>query len=309
MHILVLITLAHTISCTHKEEAKVQEADSLSLRIALLPCAECIPFYYADSLGIFDSLHVKVKLLTYESAMDADTAFVNGKADIEVTDLVKACLWVGNGDSIKVIMSGDLNMWLCTSPAARIIKVESIREKIIGTTRHSSVDFFTDKILESAKMSELDLNKPQINNMTLRAKMVDLNQYDGAILAEPFASEVEARGAKRLTSTSDLKLNGMMAVVARDSLLKTRNDEIRKIIKAYKIAAEAINSDTTDVLAYIPRDNGIYLPDTLYQRKAYRTNATPSDSLLQLINTWAKGRKLIKEDVTSERLFSKQIIQ
>ena len=45
--------------------------------------------------------------------------------------------------------------------------------------------------------------------------MVDQNQYDGAILPEPYASECQARGARRI---ADLRLP-LGALIVKDSIL------------------------------------------------------------------------------------------
>jgi len=142
-------------SCGQTEKVKM-DTDSTALKLGVLPTMECLPFYYADSIGIFDSLGIDVKLVTFEAAMDADTAFVNGCIDGIVTDLVKECIWRGNGDTAHVAMVGDLRLWLVTAPKARLLKAESIKEKIIGITRHSSVDYFADKILESVKLQSTE---------------------------------------------------------------------------------------------------------------------------------------------------------
>ena len=192
-------------SC-NQTNGTVNEEDSTAIKLGVLPTMECLPFYYADSIGLFDSLGVNVHLVTFDAAMDADTAFVNGKIDGIVTDLVKACIWQGQGDTAMVAMVGELRMWLITAPKARLLKAESLREKIIGITRHSAVDYFSDKILESVKLQSIDLNKPQINNIRIRGLMVDQDQMDGAILPEPYASEAVARGARRLNGTEEMKV-------------------------------------------------------------------------------------------------------
>lgn len=227
--------------------------------------------------------------------MDADTAFMNGDVDGIVSDLVKACVWQGNGDSVSIVMGGDLRLWLVTAQNARLLKAESLKEKIIGITRHSAVDFFTDKVLESVKLQSIDLNKPQINKVALRTLMVDQDQYDGAILPEPFASEAVARGAKRLTSTDDVKVKGMMAVLFADSVYKSRKEEIDKIAAVYDLAVEQLNADTvSNVLSFLPKANSLYLPDTLYSPTPFRKSAMPTDSMKNVVRGWAKGRGLIK---------------
>ncbi len=281
-------------SCGQTEKVKM-DTDSTALKLGVLPTMECLPFYYADSIGIFDSLGIDVKLVTFEAAMDADTAFVNGCIDGIVTDLVKECIWRGNGDTAHVAMVGDLRLWLVTAPKARLLKAESIKEKIIGITRHSSVDYFADKILESVKLQSTELNKPQINNLRLRCLMVDQDQYDGAILPEPYASEAVARGAKRLTGTEDLKLTNLLCVLFNDSVSQVRKDEIQKIRQAYDMAVLALNTDTlSNVLDFIPEQQRILLPDTLFKYVPMKPSITYDDTMMTDVKKWVKGRGLVK---------------
>ncbi len=281
-------------SCGQTEKVKM-DTDSTALKLGVLPTMECLPFYYADSIGIFDSLGIDVKLVTFEAAMDADTAFMNGCIDGIVTDLVKECIWRGNGDTAHVAMVGDLRLWLVTAPKARLLKAESIKEKIIGITRHSSVDYFADKILESVKLQSTELNKPQINNLRLRGLMVDQDQYDGAILPEPYASEAVARGAKRLTGTEDLKLTNLLCVLFNDSVSQVRKDEIQKIRQAYDMAVLALNTDTlSNVLDFIPEQQRILLPDTLFKYVPMKPSITYDDTMMTDVKKWVKGRGLVK---------------
>ncbi len=281
-------------ACNQTDNVK-RDDDSTALKLAVMPTMDCLPFYYADSLGMFDSLGVNVKLVTFDAAMDADTAFKKGDVDGIVSDLVKLCIWRGNGDSLTVAMAADLNMWLVTSQNSRLLKAESLKDKIIGLTRHSSLDFFADKILESVKMESIDLNKPQINNIKLRTLMVDQNQYDGALLPEPYASEAVARGAKRLTSMDMLNLPVMMSVLFCDSTAKARKGDIDNIMIAYNMAVDAINADTvSSLIKFIPKEHTVYLPDTLLAPIIYKHSEMPSDSMLQVVKNWAKGRGLVK---------------
>lgn len=280
-------------SCSQTDRT-VSEKDSTAIRLGVLPTMECLPFYYADSIGLFDSLGVNVHLVTFDAAMDADTAFVNGKIDGIVTDLVKACIWQGQGDTAMVAMVGELRMWLITAPKARLLKAESLREKIIGITRHSAVDYFADKILESVKLQSIDLNKPQINNIRLRGLMVDQDQMDGAILPEPYASEAVARGAKRLNGTEEMKVANLMCVLFNDSIHRARKREIENIRSVYDQAITALNADTlSNVLEYIPKEHRTAMPDTLFRYSPLHVSMEYADSMMTDVKKWAKGRNLV----------------
>ena len=292
---LFIGVLGLLLSCGQTDKVGTYE-DSTALKLGVLPTMECLPFFYADSIGLFEQLGMPVKLVVFDAAMDADTAFMNGSIDGIVSDLVKACIWRGQGDTAQVVMVGELSLWLITAPKARLMKAESLREKIIGITRHSALDYFTDKILESVKMQSIDLNKPQINNIKLRGMMVNQDQYDGAILPEPFASEAVARGAKRLDSTEGMKVANLMCVLFNDSVYRSRKNDISKIRQVYDMAVEALNADSlSNVLTYIPVSHRVYLPDTLFTYKPMKPSVVYHDSMMTDVKRWAKSRELIKE--------------
>ena len=301
----IMVSIKQVLTCTlaaalllscnknaEKETKQTSDYDSLTIRLALLPTVDCLPFYYAKEEGLFDSLGIKVKLKTYRAAMDADTAFCGTTADAIWSDMVKACIW------------------------------RSLKEKIIGITRHSAVDLTTDWILSRAKLLSTDLNKPQINNLKLRCYMVDQNQYDGALLPEPYASECEARGARRVIGTPELGLN-LSAVVFKDSVLARHKEDIPKLKQAYDIAVRQLNQliasydslETDSVLMasedapqlllmkYIPKNRSIEIPDTLVKYPQFLPANTPSDSAFARAKRWCQGRTLLKKDIKKEDLF------
>ena len=105
------------------------------MSIAILANKDNLPFYYADSMGIYKELGLNVEFYNYGASMDCDTAFVNREVDGVVDDIIKANIWHSNGDSIKVVMSGDLCLYLLTSRSARIKQITSRRENHSGDTQ------------------------------------------------------------------------------------------------------------------------------------------------------------------------------
>lgn len=322
--LICIFSLLLLYSCNNKNETKSRndrDYDSLTIRLAVLPTVDCLPFYYAKEEGLFDSLGVKVKLKTYRAAMDADTAFRGTTADAIWSDMVKACIWRSQGDSVTVVMATQLDLYLMTAYSARIRQISSLKEKIIGITRNSAVDMVTDQILSRAKFLSTDLNKPQINNIKLRCYMVDQNQYDGALLPEPYASECEARGARRVIGTLELSLN-LSAVIIKDSVLARHKEDIPKLKQAYDIAVQQLNqlianydSLKTDtvlmasenapqllLMKYIPQSRSIEIPDTLVKYPKFLPASTPTDSAFIQAKRWCQGRTLLKKDIKKEDL-------
>lgn len=216
------------------KEKEAKDSDSAVIHIAVLPTEECQPFYVAQQRGLFDSLGVEVKLDTFLAAMDADTAFMNNQIQLLVSDSLKARYLnsIVKGDSILSILTDTLRLSMMTGKPTRIKSISSLKEKIIALTRNSALDYFADKTMDKAGIKREYLNRPQINNIALRADMLNLNQYDGAILPEPFATLCEEQGAYRINSTKE----PLMRVLVKQRVMKKRKHDIERIKEAYTIA-------------------------------------------------------------------------
>ena len=88
LYSLILFMLA---SCSERQEAMQYDADSTGidttvLRVAVMPTMSCLPVYYAERIGLADSLGLKMELRRYQAQMDIDTAILYGHADIAFTD-------------------------------------------------------------------------------------------------------------------------------------------------------------------------------------------------------------------------------
>ncbi len=210
-----------------------KDSDSSVVHIAVLPVAECEPFNEALRRGVFDSLGIEIKLDTFTSAMDADTAFVSGRVHLLVSDAVKAKYLRTriNGDTLTSVITDTLRLYMMTASESKITAIRNLKERVVAVTRNSAVDHFADRTMDKARISRDYLNRPQINDIPLRAKMLNLNQFDGAVLPEPYASQCEAQGAHRIASFKE----PMMRVLVTGKTYKRFKNTIDKIQEAYSL--------------------------------------------------------------------------
>ncbi len=301
LYIILPFVIAGLFSCNDTKDDSVVEYDSTALHVALVPTMDNLPLYYAKETGIYDSLGLNIELLTYSSAMDCDTAFTNGEADGVVSDIVKANIWRSRGDSVKVVMRTDLNLFLMSTHSSRIKSVNNIKEKIMAITRNSALDYMADKVMEHIKLPLLQLNKPQINDIALRCKMTDQNQYDGAFLPEPYAMEAENNGAHRLISSSEL-IGNLSAVIFHDSIVAKRNDDIHKFVEGYDIAVNRLNAlnerGDKDMIYTIKTKFISEIPDTILSYPVFKASSMPDAKIVSSTAEWANGRTLMKRTVS-----------
>ena len=301
LYIILPFVIAGLFSCNDSKDDSVVEHDSTALHVALVPTMDNLPLYYAKETGIYDSLGLNIELLTYSSAMDCDTAFTNGEADGVVSDIVKANIWRSRGDSVKVVMRTDLNLFLMSTHSSRIKSVNNIKEKIMAITRNSALDYMADKVMEHIKLPLLQLNKPQINDIALRCKMTDQNQYDGAFLPEPYAMEAENNGAHRLISSSEL-IGNLSAIIFHDSIVAKRNDAIHKLVEGYDIAVNRLNAlnerGDKDMIYTIKTKFISEIPDTILSYPVFKASSMPDAKIVSSTAEWANGRTLMKRTVS-----------
>ena len=303
------IVLLCMVGCVgNVTETDESDDDSTALRIGVLPTMECLPLYAAAETGVFDSLGLSVRLVTFEAAMDADTAFVRGHIDGVASDLVKAVLWKSRGDSIRMALSADLNLHLVTSRPARLKTGESLKERIVAFTRNSALDYTADGMMALSKLQSEQLNKPQINNIQLRLQMLLNNQYDGAILPEPYATLATSQGHNLVLSTQNLKrFNPLFTIVVHDTLMRSRRSDVVKLTQAYDIMASRIervdSADASQWISYLPLAEA--WPDSMVLIPVVSRVQKPSEVVVDSVKQWLRRRSLMQRDVKSSDLLMK----
>ena len=245
LYFIFSLILTIVVGC-QENSTKTGESDydSSAFHIALLPVEECQPFLLAEQYGLYDSLGINVQIHEYNAAMDADTALMNGFVSMEVSDSVKMDILqtqCDSTDSIVCVMKDHLALSLIMSNKARVKNIKNVKEKIVAMTRNSSLDYFANKITEEAGLKHEELNRPQINNIRLRTQMLLQDQYDGAILPEPWATQCVDSGATRVT-TSDKIQPLQFFLIVKSSVNKKHKSDIGKIKEAYQLAKKRAES-------------------------------------------------------------------
>ena len=255
-----LLSIIMLASCANKQEAMlsvtdVEEADSLALHVALMPTLGCLPIYYAERTGITDSLGLIIRLLQYSAQMDIDTAIVRKHADVAYTDIIRA-IRLSDSVYISPFLSVEEPITMVAQKGEKIKKAKQMSEKMVAICRLCATDYWCEKMLDSIKISQDSIYRPQINNVKLRAKMICTGLLEGAMLEEPYASWAIMEGNKKLMRT---KVNSFQFAVwvTTDSLQKDKKkiEQTRKFVAAYNTAVQKINKGLyTDTLRAILLD-------------------------------------------------------
>lgn len=229
--------------------------------LALMPIVDCLPYYYAEERGYFERFGVSVKIATYKSKLDCDTAVVGQSALMGYSDLFHAMIMLSEKRKISVVNAtqGVWSLW--ANKSQRIKKTTQLSFKTTAVVRFSTETYLLSSV---TKADEVLL--PQINDLYLRVSMLDNNQVDAAMLPEPFATQCRMKGHKAIWKAASENNFGCMLTSGKTKRVGD-DKRILAITKAYNMAVDSLNAhnNTREALS------GILLK--------WGMNEFPSDSL------------------------------
>ncbi len=182
--------------------AKGTTADSIALRIAVMPTLDCLPIYVAYDAGIFERESLSVSLVPFTAHMDCDTAIVGGSVHAMPTDLVRAERLIKEGAPLRYATATNLGWQLLTAKTARIRKLEQLDDKMLAMTRYSATAMLADQLVDSAKLKTERVFRIQVNDVLVRLNMMETGTMDAMLLPEPQATVARKLGCNTLYDTS-----------------------------------------------------------------------------------------------------------
>jgi NitT/TauT family transport system substrate-binding protein len=226
---------------TRAQRLKAMREDSAALKVAVLPTLDCLPIYLAKDHQMFDTA-VDIRLKQFTAQMDIDTALVNRRVEVGVSDLVRVERLKKQGDSLRYITSTNAYWQLLTNRSARILDLKHLDDKMLAMTRYSVTDLLGDLAVDSAKLKTERVFRIQINDVNVRLKMLENNEMDALILTEPQAAQARLLKHKVLMDTRKLDMKMGVIVSQWEGMNEeTRAKQLRAFTRGYNKACDSIN--------------------------------------------------------------------
>ena len=226
---------------TRAERAKLKTADSLALKVGVMPTLDCMPLFVAKERRLFDTLGVDVRLRMRKAQMDIDTALIGGSVEGAVSDSVRVARMRSRGMALTEVGTTNTSWQLVGNRSARLKEVKQLGDKMVAMTRYSATDFLTDYVLKGVKTTAT-VYRVQINDVPLRLQMLLNNEMDALWLPEPQATTAREHGHTVLWDTEKHNL-WLGRMVFRDKALGDARvkKQIDVFKQAYNMACDSLN--------------------------------------------------------------------
>ncbi|MBO6032269.1 MAG: ABC transporter substrate-binding protein [Prevotella sp.] len=223
------------------QRLKALREDSAALKVAVMPTLDCLPIFLAEDHGLFDTA-VDIRLKQFNAQMDIDTALMNHRVEVAVSDLVRVERLKKQGDSLRYLTSTNAYWQLVTNRVGRILELKNLDDKMLAMTRYSVTDLLGDLAVDSGKLKSERVFRIQINDVNVRLKMLENNEMDALFLTEPQAAVARMLKHKVLMDTRKLNMEMGAIVVQRKGMDgETRAKQLRAFTRGYNRACDSIN--------------------------------------------------------------------
>ena len=224
-----------------EQRLRLMREDSAAFKVAVMPTLDCLPVYVAKERQLFDTA-VDIRLKLFTAQMDCDTALMNKRVEVSITDLVRAERMMKQGVPLKYIASTNAYWLLISNRQQRINDLKHLDDKMLAMTRYSVTDMLGRIAVDSAKLKPERVFRIQVNDVNIRLKMLENNEMDALFVTEPQATQALLAKHRVLLDTRKMDMQ-MGAFVSRTDSMndKNRQRQMAAFLKGYNAACDSIN--------------------------------------------------------------------
>ena len=298
-------TSAPTAEATSTTEVAVATGDLPTLRMALLPVLDVLPFFIAQQNGYFTDEGINVELIPVSSALEREQLMSAGEVDGVLTDVIGPAITnAAATPSVKIVAMArrsyaDAPVFrLLAGPSAGIETPEGLTGRTIGISENSVIQYLADRMLEQVGMSPDDVTYESIPAIPTRFTLMMEGQSDSAILPDPLAQAAIEAGAVLIMDDSMFAEQQLSQSVLsfRNDALEQQPDTVRAFLRAWNRAVEALNADPTSYRALWLENTSVpeSVQDT-YQIPPFPEGEITSEAVWDDVSNWLVGRGIIDQ--------------
>jgi len=279
-------------------------AETVALKIAVLPIIDALPLYVAEKQGYFAENNLAVTFIPAGSAAERDQIIAAGQADGMINDLVSVALY--NKDSVMVqtvryarVADSKTAMYrVLAAKDSGITTPAGLAGVPVGMSQNTVIDYVTSRLLEKAGLKPEQIESVAVPKLPDRLALLGQGQIKAATLPEPFGTVAEGSGAVRIVDDSQYPEYGYSVISFRKSVIDLHPDAIKGFLQAVEKAAQDIDQTPENFRALL----GEYkmVPEVVqssYPMPPFKANGVPSEAQWKDVVEWMKTRTLIAKDL------------
>lgn len=270
-----------------------------SLKLAVMPDLDSIPFIVAQQQGYFDK---SVSIEIYKSPVDRDSALYSGNIDGSISDALAACLAREGEFPVYITSKTNGRYGIVAGKDTGITRPKMLEDQEIGMSLNTIIEYVTDRmVLEDGGDPSL-LKKISVPKIPSRLELLQNNQITAVAMPEPFVTAAGSNGQIIVSTSDELGINPGVFIFTEAAIKEKRND-IKAVYEAYNKAVEYINGN--DPVVFMPQViEELGLPESASNiiLPVYEKAILPDEDEVISAMKWLKDKGMLENDYTYEQL-------
>lgn len=279
-------------------------AEDNSLRFAVLPVADVLPIYVAESEGYFTEQGVEVEILSAGSAVARDQLVQAGRVDGLINEVGGAALFNRNSEQMKIVSYARVPLAnaplfrVLAAPGSSMASMKDLAGVDVAVSRNTVIEYITRRLFDAEGIAADKINFSSVPVLPERMQLLLAGQIPAATLPDPLAFAALQAGAVEIVN--DLTLPQLSASVLSftQTAVDDKNAAVAGFIHAWGKAVSAINSDPEKYHSLMLKK--IRIPKNVqrtFKVPPFPIPSVPTEAQWEDVNQWLLERNLLENKV------------
>ncbi len=290
--------------------------ESTTLRVALLPIMQTLPFYIAEQNGYFSDEGIQVELVPVKSPTERDALMQAGEVDGMLTDLPGVGVFNRDEPQVKIISlahkayPNSPQFRLLAAPNSEIENAVDLAGVKIGISQNTVIEYITDRMLEGSGLSADQIAVEEITAIPVRFEQLMSGQVQAATLPDPLAQGAIAGGAKLIVDDSDFPQYSQSVLVFDTDAIEAKPNTLGKFLTAWNRAVAELNANP-DAYQDLLIEKG-RVPESIqgsFAMPPFPENEITREEAWADVVTWLREKDLISREIPYQDAVDKSFLE
>jgi NitT/TauT family transport system substrate-binding protein len=291
------------------------ESHNDTLKIALLPILDVLPFYVAEAEGFFDGSPFKIEAIPVASGLSRDQLMQAGEIDGMLNEMTTTASFNRDKVQVKILISARTAdtrfpmFRVLASPKSELKSPLHLAGVPIGVSMNTIIEYVTDRMLTEKGLPSEKIVMKSVPVIPERYQLLMQGQLKVATLPDPLGISALAAGAVSIVDDSEYPQYSVSVLSFSVKALKNKAEGIRFFLKAWDRAAEKINADPGAYRALLLKR--IRVPKNVqegYPVPYYPHKEVPGADQWADVMTWMVGKGMLTAPLPYEESVTKAFL-
>jgi NitT/TauT family transport system substrate-binding protein len=281
--------------------APAAPAEPVSLKVALLPIFDALPYHVAAEKGYFMSDGIRIEGVRVGSAVERDQLMQAGAIDGAVNEMIAAANFNRQSTTAMVVGSARKSVpgaplfRILAAPGSGITRPEALSGVPIGVSMNTIIAYVTDRLLADAGLPPDRIKKQSVPVIPERFQLLIQGQLEAAVLPEPLASSAISAGAVEVMNDEAYATYSTSVLTFTRAFIDRHPEAVRFFLQGWYRAAGDINAspesyrDLTLKVIRVPKN-----VEKSFRLPPYPIAEVPSEGQWNDVNEWMRANGLIQ---------------